>query len=60
VEEPALPLVEGAAAEAVVRRAAVVGLVRHCSQARVGEWASGRRALVEWGRWLANVAGQTR
>jgi hypothetical protein len=33
VQQPALPLVQGAAAEAVVRRAVLVGWVaRHCSR----------------------------
>jgi hypothetical protein len=52
VEEASLPLVEGAAAEAVVRRAVVAGVVRHwsgLSRARGSSaWASGRGALVEW------------
>jgi hypothetical protein len=55
----ALPLVEGSAAEPVVRRAVVVGMVGHWLELG-DEWASGRGALVEWGRWLANVAGQMR
>jgi hypothetical protein len=49
VEETALPLVEGAAAEVVVRRAVVVGMVRHWLEledrrsGRVGEvlWSNG-------------------
>jgi hypothetical protein len=45
VEEPALPLVEGSAAEPVVRRAIVVGRVGHWSSSRM----RGRGALVEWG-----------
>jgi hypothetical protein len=47
VEEAALPLVEGAAVEVVVRRAVIVGVVRHCSSS---DRRSGRGALVDWGR----------
>jgi hypothetical protein len=35
VEQPALPLVEGSAAEPVVRRAVVVGRVGHCLSSRM-------------------------
>jgi hypothetical protein len=57
MEEAALPLVEGAAAEAVVRRPTVAEVVRHGLgdrwRGRVGEVCCS-------GRMVVNVAGQTR
>jgi hypothetical protein len=59
VEEASLPLVEGAAAEAVVRRTVIAGVVRHWSGClELGGIV--RRGGVGEVKWLANVAGQTR
>jgi hypothetical protein len=51
VEQPALPLVQGAPAEAIVGRAVVGAVARHCSIGGGGEWI---------GEKGVNAAGQTR
>jgi hypothetical protein len=58
MEEAALPLVERAAAEAVVRRLVVAGVVRHGLE--LGDRRRGRVGEVCSGRIVANVAGQMR